>query len=138
MTVREHLQAIYDKHGQLTPEIVVKEARNKNHPLHAHVFDRETKDAADAWYRHRAHELIQSARIVYRETEESSVTIRAFHAVRNEDGYVYEPTEKIVKDDFLARLVMADMEREWRQFKQRYETFREFWEFMRRELDQAA
>lgn len=129
-TVKEQLKAIYDRHGMLTPELVVQTARPKTHPLHGHVFDREPNDAAEAWYRYRAHELIQSVRIVYREAEDKPLDVRAWHAVRGETGYVYEPAESIVRDDFKSRLVLQDMEREWRQLKGRYDAFHEFWEMV--------
>lgn len=138
MIVRDHLQAIYNKHGKLTPEIVVEEARADDHPLHSHVFDKGVSDEAESWYRHKAHELIQSVRITYREGTERELSVRAFQAVRIETGYVYEPAEKVAQDPFLAKLVMADMEREWRQLKQRYESFREFWEIVRSDVDAAA
>jgi len=137
MTVKEALQAIYDKHGQLTPELVVQVARSKAHPLHSHVFDREPKEAAEAWYRHQAHELIQSVRIVYRDNNDKALDIRAWHAVRGETGYVYEPAEKIAHNEFQSRLLLQEMEREWRQLKSRYETFHEFWEMINREAKAA-
>ena len=52
--LRDELQTIYDKYGQLTAEMVVEEARPIGHPLHDRVFDRGRKEAADAWYLHRA------------------------------------------------------------------------------------
>lgn len=127
MTLRDHLQAVYEEHGRLTPELVRETARPKDHPLHAHVFDRAPKDAAEAWYLTRAHELIQRVKITYKtgpKGEEHS--IRVFHAVRTEKGHSYEPVETIVNDPFLRRLVLADMEREWKQLKSRYGHFAEF------------
>lgn len=137
MGAKEELQKIYDQHGQLTPELVVQVARPKAHPLHSHVFDRGPKEAAEAWYRHRAHELIQTIRITYRDNNDKPLDIRAWHAVRGETGYVYEPAEKIAQNEFQSRLVLQDMEREWRQLKNRYETFREFWEMVNREAKAA-
>lgn len=139
-TIKDHLQAIYDKHSTLTPELVVQEARSDKHPLHAHVFDREVKDAAESWYRHRAHELIQTCRIVYREATETEaeMSVRAYQAVRGEAGYVYEPTEKVVRDDFLSRLVLGDMEREWKQMKRRYDSYQEFWQMVNNDSQEVA
>lgn len=131
MTIRDHLQAIYDQHGRLTPELVVQAARPKDHPLHAHVFDRAQKDAAEAWYRSRAHELIQSVTIVYREDPDGTKhRIRAFHATRTEQGHAYEPVERVASEPFLREMVLRDMEREWKQLQARYGNFTEFLEMV--------
>lgn len=131
MTIKEELQKIYDGKGTLTPDLVVAAARSKDHPLHLHVFDREPTEAAEAWYRDRAHELIQSVKIVYRDDDAGPRSVRAFQAIRSESGYAYEPTEKVLHDPLLAKLVMMDMEREWLQLRKRYEQFREFWELVK-------
>jgi hypothetical protein len=126
--LREHLQEIYDRHGRLTPEIVVAETQPKNHPLHGQVYDRAPKEAAAAWYRHRAHELIQSVRISYRPHPDAAVRkVRAFHCIRTEaNEYVYEPAEKVAEDPFMRSLVLRDMEREWKTLQRRYGEFEEF------------
>lgn len=130
MNLREQLQAIYDQHGELTPELVVQTARNKKHPLHSRIFDRNPQEAAESWYRHRAHELIQRVRIVYKEADETGPerTVRAFHAVpsKGPGEFVYEPTEKVANDPFTRQLVLNTMEREWKQLHSRYEQFEEF------------
>lgn len=126
--LREELQRIYEDHGSLTPEIVVQEARAKDHPLHDRVFDKTQKAAAEAYYRDRAHELITSVRITYKDADESGGerTVRAFHAVQTPEGHVYEPVEKVADDEFTRRIVLNTMEREWRQLFNRYEQFQEF------------
>lgn len=139
MTHRDYLQAIYDQHGRLTPELVVETARPDDHPLHAAVFDRPKGEAAEAWYRHRAHELIRSVSIVYR-TEENGKELRgrAFHCLRTEVGHVYEPAEVIASDPLKRQMVLRDMEREWRQLRARYGHFREFAEMVDRDMAVAA
>jgi hypothetical protein len=126
MSLRDHLQAIYDQHGKLTPELVVEEARAKSHPLHAAVFDRTKGEAAEAWYRHKAHELIRRVKVVYKDAdEESQKSVRAFHAIKGDgpESFVYEPAERIVGDEFLFRLLMRNMESEQRQLARRQEEF---------------
>lgn len=126
--LREQLQAIYEKRGKLTPEIVVEEAREKGHPLHERVFDRPKGEAAEAWYRHRAHELIRKARVVYAESEDAPKELRAFQAIRAEgpESYVYEPTERVAKDEFAFRLLMREMEREQAVLRKRQEEFLDY------------
>lgn len=130
MSLRDQLQTIYDAHGRLTPDLIVETARPVDHPLHARVFDRPPNQAAEAWYRSRAHELIQSCRITYRSSDNQPRDVRAFQALRGEDpdngGFQYEPVEDIIADPFKRELLMREMEREWRALKSRYDRLAEF------------
>lgn len=143
MTLREHMEAIYQQHGRLTPDLVVETARPKNHPLHAVVFNKSIKDAAEQYYRDRAQELIKSIRISYSTLEGGVRDMRAFHAVRSTtaDEFVYEPAEKIAEDPFLTQILLRDMEREWRQMFERFGRFKEFAAMVQAslaEVEQAA
>lgn len=133
MNLRDHLQSIYDNHGKLTPQLIVDEARNPEHPLHSRVFDCPTEEAAERYYLDNAHRLIQRVKVVKAEGD-NAPGVRAFQAVRTEHGYVYEPTEKVAEDPFMRRLVLADMEREWRTLRARYEQFAEFTEMVKRDI----
>lgn len=140
MDLRTALQGIYDQHQQLTPAIVVDEARDAAHPLHSR-FDWNDATAGEAWRRQQAHELIRSVRVVYREADDTNPqkSVRAFHAVRRDTGHVYEPVDAVLADDFTKRLVLADMEREWKALHRRYQDFAEFAAMIRRDLaDEAA
>lgn len=139
MNLREHLQAIHDRHGVLTPVIVLDEARDPAHPLHSR-FLWDDSEAAESWRKHQAQELIRSVKVRYVEATdtEPARSVRAFHAVRREDGHVYEPVEKVVEDPFTKRLVLADMEREWKALKRRYQQFAEFADMVRHDLEEAA
>lgn len=137
MSLRDHLQRIYDAHQALTPEIVLSEARDPEHPLH-NRFEWDDTEAAEKWRRHQAHELITSVRVTYTAADGEPREVRAFHAVRTERGHVYEPAERVVQDELMTRVLMADMEREWRTLKRRYDHFAEFRAMVRRDLDEAA
>jgi hypothetical protein len=134
MNLRDELQAIYDTRGKLTPEIVVEEARPKGSPLHTRVFDKDESEAAEAYYRNRAHEIIQSVKITYTSTTGEPQSIRAFHSVRQDNGHVFEPLDVIVKDEVKLKLVLADMKREWSQLKGRYDSFSEFWKMVSEDI----
>ena len=138
-SLRDELQAIYDEHGRLTPGLLVKVARPKNHPLHDRVFDQTQKNAAQCWYQYRAHELITSVKITYRSSDgKAAKTLRGFLALRSEDpengGYTYEPAERVAHDPFQRALVLRDMEREWQQLRSRYEVFAEFVDMVRQDI----
>lgn len=138
MSLRDQLQAVYDEHGKLTPALIVDEARHDSHPLHER-FEWDDAVAGEAWRHRQAHELIRSVRIVYRAATDTrpEASVRAFHAVRLEDGYVYEPAEKIADDEFLRGLVLRDMEREWQALKRRYADFGEFLAMVQRDVAAA-
>lgn len=139
MSLRDHLQDIYDQHGALTPALVVEQARPKSHPLHDR-FEWDNRAAGEAWRRQQAHELIRSVKVVYREATDSDPAehVRAWHAVRGEEGHSYEPAEKVAGDPFLSALVLKDMEREWKQLHRRYGHFAEFVALVRGDTEQVA
>lgn len=134
--LRDVLMGIYTAHGALTPQIVLDEARDPEHPLH-HRFEWDDAVAAEKWRREQAHELIQSVRIGYRKASGDFSDVRAFHAIRRPNGTVYEPAEHVVRDEVASRILLQDMEREWRQLKQRYETFEQFWRMVQSDAQAA-
>lgn len=129
MSLRDHLQAIYDERGELTPALVVDVARDDRHPLHTR-FEWNNTMAAEKYRRGQAHELIRSVRLTYISTKTNEpITIRAFHAVKKSDTnqYAYEPMQIIMQDPMVMRLLLTEMRRDWEAFKRRYEEFEEFW-----------
>ena len=88
---REALQAIYDQHGELTPELVLKAARSKTSALHR-FFTWDKDDAADKWLLHQAHTLIQRVKIRVRTSPDETIRVRAF--VHAPDRGYYIPTDE--------------------------------------------
>lgn len=138
MSLRDQLQSIYDHYGQLTPALVVEEARHKDHPLHGQVFDRPRKEAADAWYLHRAETLIRSVTVRRTLPNGERVDLRAFSPVRPDQPGVYDPLDKIAGDEVATAVLVATMEREWRSMWARYSHLIEFLGTVRRDLEGAA
>lgn len=133
MSLREHLLAIRDERGRLDPTTVVEVATPNDHPLHDR-FEWDDAVAAHGYRVTQAHELIRSVRLVYRTAADGEERdVRAFHAVRTEEGYIYESAEMVARDPFLTKLLLADMEREWKQLRERYQHFDEFWRLIRSE-----
>lgn len=140
MNLRDALQAIYDQHGYLTPDIVLDEARDPGHPLHSR-FEWDDARAAEAYRRDQARDLIQSVKIVYRERQGKSTErwVRAYHSVPDaERGRAYRSAEDVVTDPLMREMVLRDMERDWKQLKNRYSHFAEFAEMVRADLEPAA
>lgn len=135
--LRDVLQGVYDQHGRLTPALVVDIARDPEHPLH-NRFEWNDAAAGEAWRRQQAHELIRSVRVTYKPENKAQDSVRAFHAVRQEDGINYVPAEEVAQDPFMAQLVLNDMQREWLALKRRWEAFAEFWAMVRDDVEDAA
>lgn len=137
-SLRDQLLAIRDKHGYLDPELIVEEATDENHPLHSR-FEWDDSTAGVAWRRHQAHELIQSVRIKYT-TSDRPKDVRAFLAVPREDSMrpTYEPTEEVLASDEVRKIVLAQMEREWKTLQARYGDMVEFADMVRASLTKAA
>jgi hypothetical protein len=136
--LRDELLTVRAQHGKLTPQIVVDTARDPGHPLHSR-FEWDDAVAGEAWRRQQAHELIRKAKVVYREADESQPekSVRAFVAIRAEEGHVFDPVEEVAQDPFRRRLVLSDMEREWKALLARYKEFEEFLALVRRDVDAA-
>jgi hypothetical protein len=133
VTLREALQGIYEKHGALTPHLVVTTFRPKTHPCHGSL-NWDDKAAAEAHRLDQARALIRSVTIVYVEEEDDDRRIRAWQTVRDDNGQRFEPIQKIAEDEFLAELVLRDMEREWKQLRDRYDRFAEFRELVQKDI----
>lgn len=127
--LRDHLQTIYDEFGKLTPALVVEAARPDNHPLHDRL-EWDDGVAGEAYRRYQAHELIQSIRIVHERAGKEPLSVRAFHAIRDDEGHTYRSTEDVLADPFLTKMLLADMKREWTSLRSRYEHFAEFRELV--------
>lgn len=139
MSLRDQLQGIYDSHGELTPRLVLDEARDPAHPLHDR-FEWDDSVAAERYRLDQAHRLIITAKIVYRKAKGKTPArdVRAFHAVRTPKGHVYEPAEKVASDELLTAMVMRDMERDWKALKARYGHFAEFVRMVRADVEAGA
>lgn len=126
MSLRDQLLAIRAEQGVLTPQIVLEAARPDDHPLHDR-FEWDDKIAGEQYRREQAHRLIQSVRVSYISKDNEPRTTRAFVAVPSDIPQpVYEPAEDIANNPVLHQIVVAQLEREWRQLRQRYGHLSEF------------
>lgn len=86
----QRIKELEDKHGRLTPEIVVADAKNTDSPLHGE-FEWDVKKAAHEHWLDRARALIRSVKVVI--TTESRVVrsvayVRDPSAPASDQGYV--------------------------------------------------
>jgi len=90
------LQRLEIKHGALTPEDVLTEARKRTSPLHG-FFTWDDTEAARQWRLAEARELIRSVTVTYIGTDASSRTVRAF--VHYGEAHTYEAMARVLAND---------------------------------------
>lgn len=84
------LAMLYERHGVLTPEVVVRSAESPKSPLHD-LFEWNDSDAAKSWRENQARELIRSVKIEVRTTTsviEAVAYVRDPKAGARDQGYV--------------------------------------------------
>lgn len=124
-TLLDHLTAIRDEHGELSPKLVLDSARDPDHPLHSR-FEWDDSVAGERYRLDQARQLIRVVKLPSEPGRPSD--LRAFVSVRGQDSRAgeYVPTEEAMGDPFTRRLVLSAMEREWKALKARYEHLAEF------------
>lgn len=135
MSTQEQLQAIYNRHRTLTPEIVLTEATDPKHPLHPR-FEWDDGEAGHRYRLHQAQSMIRSVQvIVERGPEKEPIMVRAFvseseimrggDAPPDERG-VYLPIEEVVSNDVLRTAWFATLRRDWERLKKKAGASQEF------------
>jgi hypothetical protein len=130
--LRAALTDIYTTYGELTPQLVVDEARPKGAPLHDR-FEWDDKVAGEAYRRVQAGQLIRSVQIEYVPGERKYV--RAFASVRqtaDPEKRGYQPTEEILEDPLASEILLRECERAITDLKLKYGHLAEFRELLRR------
>lgn len=72
--VREELQGIYDKHGDLRPTVIVRQAADPESPLHS-CFEWDESRAAHEYRLHQARKMLAKFKIVTENGEERLVHV---------------------------------------------------------------
>lgn len=139
MALQEILQEIYEERGRLTAAIVLEEARDPGHPLHTR-FEWDDTVAAERYRLEQAGELIRRVKIVYKPATSRSLakSVRAYHSVPDNAGRSFRPVEEVVENPLMLKIVLAEMERDWKLLKERYSHLVQFAQMIQRDLDQAA
>ncbi len=90
-TAGEELQRINQEHGEITPPLVVDEARPDDSPIHE-IFEWDDYVAAEHHREHQARKLIRSIEVVKPEGNTEPVFIH----IHSEQAYL--PTKTVVND----------------------------------------
>lgn len=136
--LRDQLKSIYETHGALTPKLVVDEARDAEHPLHAR-FEWDDAVAGPKYREVQAAELIRSVRIKYTpKGSDEERDVRFFASIPRPEGSTYVPVEDVADDPFARELLLRQAEREWKAMRRRYAHLDEFLELVRSTLGEDA
>lgn len=111
--VIEVLKSIQERDGVIDPAVLVKEAEDESHPLHA-AFNWDDTKAAFEWRKQQARNLIKYS---YESTDPEKVASRHFNVTyQNKRGYVSEDRvrevgslyDQVLKDAVTGLLAWQD------------------------------
>lgn len=136
--VKEELQSIYDAERQLTPGLVLDRARSEASPLH-NLFEWVDSVAGEKYRIGQAQRLITRVKVVYRDSDGEAKKVRRWHAVQApERDWSYKPLDEIATDDFASKILLADMKRDFENFRKRYEGAAGYIDLIRSALKEDA
>ena len=122
------IRRLAEKHGSITAEIVLNEAKKKNSPLHSHFQWDDTK-AARKYRLIQAAELIRRIKVEYVVSENNTVRVRAFHNVTEdceepETGRFVSLETALTVESYREQL-LAQCKRDMQAFKTKYSALSE-------------
>lgn len=135
MNLRDELLEVRRQAGILTPQVVLEFARDESHPLHSR-FEWDDSVAGERYRIDQARELIRTVKVKYTQRDGSASDLRGFVSISRVDtpSREYLPVEEVAADPLMARLVLRDAEREWRELFARYQHLDEFIQMVRGDI----
>ncbi len=133
--LRTALTGIYQRRGELSPHVVVDEARPADSPLHDR-FEWDNEIAGEAYRLVQAAELIRSVRIVYQDNPTGETkSVRAFHSLREagSERKGYAPIDEIITDELATKILLQEFLRKAAELKARYGHLVQYIEWIRAE-----
>jgi hypothetical protein len=134
---KAELENLYKRVGKLTPQLVVDEARNKTHPLHDH-FEWDDAVAAELHRLEQARSLIRKVKIKYLDADEQRQEVRAFVSVPDNGGRIYRHVDHVAEEPFQLKLILSEMERDWKTLLTRWGRYEEFWHLVQVSLEETG
>jgi hypothetical protein len=134
MNLRDQLEAIYQQHGALSPQLLVDLARPDDHPLHPRL-EWDDEIGGESFRLLQAGALIRSVRVVYKINEKTGVEsrVRAFVSTREPpDPSAYKPTDEAMADPVFRALVLRNFERSILALKRQYGHLKEYDSMLRK------
>tara|TARA_R100001460_G_scaffold71330_3_gene112059 strand:+ start:157 stop:666 length:510 start_codon:yes stop_codon:yes gene_type:complete len=125
--VGEQLEALEYKHGALTPDLVVREARKKTSPLHE-CFEWDDTRAAEKYRKYEARTLTGAVLVV---TQQTAEPVRAFHSVPitftsdDEQARGYVSLDVAINDPEHRNYLLQQAFRDLASWKKKYSELKE-------------
>jgi hypothetical protein len=126
----ERLVEISKKRGEITPPLVLKDAKNPKSPLHSY-FEWDNTKAAEKWRIAQAGELIRHIDVEVIKDDGKTEDIRYFFSVQSDESTTSEPKSvyvslnTIMTDSDKRAEVIAYAKRELLGWKERYQQYSE-------------
>lgn len=124
-TTEKILGELAQKHGGLTPEIVLQSAKSKASPLHA-LFEWDDAKAGDLYRLEQARGLIRRIKVIYAPVDHKEIMIRAYHCVQitpEAPRGVYVTAESALTD--YREQLLEQCKRDMMAFKRKYAALEE-------------
>lgn len=122
----ERIEIINKLNGIITPELVLKDARNDESPLHE-GFDWDDSTAAEAYRLDQARYILRSIVVVTSISDEETKTIRAFVSVKPTEGEkIYTTIAYAMSDTEFRQQLIDRAYKELQQWSTRYKELVEF------------
>lgn len=124
--VGNHLELLRkESHGELTPDDVLKDARNDNSPLHSY-FEWSDTEAAQQYRLSQARGLIRAVVAIYVSDDKPAQKMRAFVHINEPGAEHYRDTAHAMSQEKTRDLVLRQAWREFHSWRRRYQELDEF------------
>lgn len=122
----ERLEAIEKQHGEVTPKLVLDDARDENSILHS-CFEWRDSVAAELYREKQAGDLIRNIKVVVQPAESTEPKqIRAFvSVVDDEKKRRYVNLEKSLSEQKYRDQALTDAFNSLKSFREKYNMYRE-------------
>lgn len=126
VAVGKHLELLRKQEkGELTPEDVLKDARNNNSPLHS-FFEWDDGEAAEQYRLQQARHLIRSVVAVYVDDEKPAVRAKMFVHINEPGAPHYREASHAMSLAKTRRMVLQRAWNELQSWRKRYRDLQEF------------
>ena len=106
--------------GEVSPAMVVQEAKKKNSPLH-NCFDWNNTKAAEKWRMHQARLLLGSIVINFEYSEPE--TVRAFLNIQTPGKQTYYHINSIIDDEGKMQIIIDQLKRKLSLISEQLKTY---------------
>lgn len=123
--VGEHFEALENKHGCITPKIILDSARSEQSAIHK-CFEWNDNVAAEKYRETQASFLIRNLTVRIVDMEEKKVEpTRAYVNVKQQNTSNFISMCRVLEDDKLTELMLEQAKSELLSFQKKYSTLQE-------------